>query len=364
LPEQGTIGRVAVLGAGTMGSRIAATLAGAGNSVLLMDLSEQLAREGIARAEAGPAVTPSSFDFGIPQLQQHDWVLEAVSENLAVKRSLWARVAPALNSSAIASTNTSGISIAAIADGLPLAFQQQFLGLHFFNPPAKLRLVELIRHCATLPQVAARAAGFLTNRLDRVVVEAKDTPNFIANRIGAYFSGAAQHLAMAGNYTVEEIDALTGPLIGLPKSGVYRLIDVVGLDVWAQVMIAPQQPYFTEMLRRNLLGEKTGGGFYRKVMLGGQKCFEVLNLNTLQYHSAVSYQPEGSAILDLSARLRYLLAQNNRNANFLRPLLTGLFSHCHRIAPEIAYSNEDIDRAMHFGYGWTLGPFALEAAIA
>lgn len=371
LPKMsGTIERVAVLGAGTMGSRIAALLAECGLPVLLLDLTEEIASAGLARAAAGPLVTPASFEKGIPQLQTCDWVLEAVSENLAIKRELWHRAAPFLKPDAIASTNTSGLSIAAIAAGMPASFEQQFLGIHFFNPPAKLRLVELIPGQNTLPAVAARAASFAREHLQKTVVQAKDTPNFIANRIGAFFSAAAQALTVSGNYTVEEVDMLTGPLIGLPSSGTYRLMDLIGLDVWAQVMLTLEprdahfrpQGFFTEMVHRGFLGEKAGQGFYRKRITEGVKTFDALNLKTLEYHPAVTHQPV-STIPDLPKRLCHTLSQNDRASRFLQPLLTTLFEYCHRVSPEIAYSTEDIDLAMQHGYGWTLGPFALQRAI-
>ena len=371
LPKMsGTIERVAVLGAGTMGSRIAALLAECGLPVLLLDLTEEIASAGLACAAAGPLVTPASFEKGIPQLMNCDWVLEAVSENLTIKRELWHRAVPYLKPDAIASTNTSGLSIAAIAAGMPASFEQQFLGIHFFNPPAKLRLVELTPGPNTLPAVVARAAFFARERLRKAVVHAKDTPNFIANRIGAFFSAAAQALTVSDSYTVEEVDMLTGPLIGLPSSGTYRLMDLIGLDVWAQVMLTlePQdahfcsQGFFTEMVHRGFLGEKTGQGFYRKRMTNGVKTLDAINLQTLEYHPAVIHQPV-STIADLQERLRHVFSQNDRASRFLQPLLSKLFQYCHRVAPEIANSPEDIDLAMQHGYGWTLGPFAVQKAI-
>jgi len=364
--------RVAVLGAGTMGSRIAALFGAAGIRVLLLDLTEQLAAEGHIRAAAGPLVTPASFDGGLANLSECEWVLEAVAEDLAVKRTLWQRAAPHVSPHAIASTNTSGLSLAAISEALPLVLKQRFLGIHFFNPPAKLRLVELIRGRDTLPEVAATAAQFVTERLGKSVVQAKDTPNFIANRIGAFFSATAQQLTASGSYTVEEVDSLTGPLIGLPRSATYRLMDVIGLDIWAQVLRTGeqtdarfhQQTFFTQMLHRRMLGDKSGAGFYRKVTTSGQKSFEVIDLHTFEYKPSSSASLTPSALPEFPAGLRQVLSANGRASSFLRPLLTELFKYCHQVAPEIANSPEDIDRAMQWGYGWALGPFALEAALS
>ncbi|MDQ6676486.1 MAG: 3-hydroxyacyl-CoA dehydrogenase family protein [Acidobacteriota bacterium] len=363
--------RIAVLGAGTMGSRIAALFAAAEIPVLLLDLDEELARLGILRAEAGPLVTPGSFSRDLPLLRGCDWIVEAVAEDLAVKRALWAQAAAHRAPHALASTNTSGISLAAIGEGLPLEFRAHFLGVHFFNPPSKLHLVELIRGRDTLPSAAAQAARFVTGRLGKGVVEAKDTPNFIANRIGAFFSGTVMALTAEGNYTIEEADLLTGPLIGLPTTASYRLLDVIGLDVWAHVLrnLEGTEPCFTppgffrEMLSRGLLGNKSGSGFYKKIVSGETKIFHTLDLNTFHYRPAIIPLNPASEIENLPNRIASILQSGGRAAQFLHPLLTATIRYCHRMAPEIADRPEDLDRAMRWGYGWTLGPFELERAI-
>jgi len=371
-----SIGRIAVLGAGTMGSRIAALFAAAGVHVLLLDINERLAQQGLTRAQAGALVgaqvTAAGFADGIPMLRGIDWVLEAVSENLEIKRALWTQAVPYLASHAIASSNTSGLSLAGIAAGLPLEFRHQFLGVHFFNPPSRLHLVEVICTADTAAETSGRAVRFVAKRLGKGVVEARDTPNFIANRIGAYFSATAQRLALEGNWTVEEVDALTGPLIGMPRTGTFRLMDGIGLDIWAEVMgtLAPTDPrfelppYFREMLNRGWLGDKTGGGFYRKSAVGETKTIQALDLNLLDYRPAIAPAANAAIAIDpLPNRLRHLFSLNDRNSEFLRPLLRDLIGYSHQVAPHIANAPSDLDRAMRWGYGWALGPFELEAAL-
>ena len=270
---------------------------------------------------------------------------------------------PCILPGTIASTNTSGLSIAAISDGMTPQFQRQFLGVHFFNPPAVLHLVEVVRSPQTSPDIAAAATRFVSERLAKGVIEARDTPNFIANRIGAFFSACAQSLAVEGNWTIEEVDRMTGPLIGMPRSGTYRLMDVIGLDVWARVLESlelPLQPYFREMLCRGWLGVKTGGGFYRK---SPANRIEALDLSTLQYRPAVIATLESGALPPLPKRLHSLLRENDATAAFLGPLFSRLIAYAHEVTPLIANSPSDIDLAMRWGYGWSLGPFEIEAAI-
>ena len=346
-----------------MGARIAALFASVGVPVYLLDITEELARAAIARTQAGDLVTAGSFADGIPLLRGYDWVLEAVVEELEAKRELWRRVSPCISPDAIASTNTSGLSIAAIANGMAPEFQRQFLGVHFFNPPANLHLVEIVRSPQTRPDIAAAAIRFVSERLAKGVIEARDTPNFIANRIGAFFSASAQSLAIEGNWTIEEVDHMTGPLIGMPRTGTYRLMDVIGLDVWARVLESlelPLQPYYREMLCRGWLGVKTGGGFYRK---SPANRIEALDLQTLQYRPAAIAPLQSDSLPPLPKRLHSLLRDPDPTAAFLNPLLSRLIAYAHEVAPLIANSPSDIDLAMRWGYGWSLGPFEIEAAI-
>ena len=301
--------QVAVLGAGTMGARIAAHFANAGVRSLLMDLDAGRARQGLEAArKASPAsfftagaaalVETASFDEGMARLGGADWVIEAVTENLEIKRGLWARVAESAGPAAVLSTNTSGIPLAAIAEGFWAEFQKRFLGTHFFNPPRYLHLLELIPGPETEAGLLGEVEAFAEVRLGKGVVRCKDTPNFIANRIGSFFGATVAKLMVEQGLAVEEVDLLTGPLIGLPKSASLRLLDVVGVDVWAFVSnnlydLVPDDPwrerfrmpaFMKELLERGWLGEKAGQGFYKRV--GPKKEIHALDLATFDYAPA------------------------------------------------------------------------------
>jgi 3-hydroxyacyl-CoA dehydrogenase len=366
------IRRVAVLGAGTMGSRIAAHFANAGVPAILLDVDAAAVKRGVESAVKSKAfydpaaqalVTPGSFD----DLPTCDWILEAVTENLHVKRDLFSRIARKPGS--IVSTNTSGIPLAAISEGFPPDFRQHFLGTHFFNPPRYLHLLELIRGADTLPSVAAFVKDFAQRRLGKGVVECKDTPNFIGNRIGSFVGSLVQKLTVEDGYTIEEVDLLTGPLIGLPKSASYRLLDIVGIDVWAHVTKnlgeSEMTPFLAELVNRGWLGDKTGQGCYKKLPTGE---ILVLDWKTLEYQPL--QKPKFASteaarnIESLPERLRFLVAHQDRAGHFIRTLLTETIAYSRAKLPEIANAPEDIDNAMRWGYNWSLGPFEIEAALA
>jgi 3-hydroxyacyl-CoA dehydrogenase len=355
-----------------MGSRIAAHFANAGVPAIVLDVDDAAVKRGIESAAKSKAfydsaaqalVTPGSFD----DLVNCDWILEAVTENLSVKRELLGRVVRKPGS--IISTNTSGIPLAAISEGFPDEFRQHFLGTHFFNPPRYLHLLEVIRGADTLPEVGDFVKDFAQRRLGKGVVECKDTPNFIGNRIGSFVGSLVQKLTVEDDYTIEEVDLLTGTLIGLPKSASYRLLDIVGIDVWAHVTKnlgeSEMTPFLAELVKRGWLGDKTGQGCYKKLPTG-----EILAIDwkTLEYHPAE--KPKFASveaarnIESLPERLRYLVAAQDRAGHFIRTLLTETIKYSREKLPEIAYAPEDIDRAMRWGYNWTLGPFEIEAALA
>ena len=217
-----------------MGSRIAAHFANAGIPSLLLDLTVEAARKGIQTAasqrpggffvdSAAALVTPGSFDADLPRVAECDWIIEAVTENLEIKRSLWKKVEALSRPDGILSTNTSGIPLHQIAEGFSSGFRRRFLGTHFFNPPRYLHLLEVIPGPETEPELLEFVTRFADRRLGKGVVPCKDTPNFIGNRIGFFFLGTIAKIAVEDDYTVEEVDALTGPLIGLPNSATFRL---------------------------------------------------------------------------------------------------------------------------------------------
>lgn len=377
--------RVAVLGAGTMGSRIAAHFANAGVPAVLLDLPGA-AKAGLDAAIKGkpPAfftadgpslIELGSFDSDLGKLAQCDWVIEAVVENLDVKRQLWPKAIEAAPKSAVLSTNTSGIPLAQIAEGWPSDARRRFLGSHFFNPPRYLHLLEIIPGPETDPALLRAVAEFGDRRLGKGIVVCKDTPNFIANRIGSFFGGTVGKIMMEDGWTIEEIDAITGSLIGLPNSASFRLLDLVGVDVWAFVgsnlyhavphdawrdrFLPPD--FLKQMLERGWKGDKAGQGFYKKV--GPNRDIHVLDWKTLEYHPLPKVKlPEVEAVKpieDLGERLRALVHGKGRVADFLWKLYSDLFLYCAERIPEIADRPVDIDRAMRWGYAHRLGPFEL-----
>ena len=385
-----TVSRVAVLGAGTMGSRIAAHFANAGIPSLLLDLTLEAARKGMEGAarqrpsglfvESGAAlVKPGSFDQDLAGIAQCDWILEAVTENLEVKRSLWRKVESLRRPDSILSTNTSGIPLRQIAEGFSDGFRRRFLGTHFFNPPRYLHLLELIPGPATDPALIDFVSRFAERRLGKGIVRCKDTPNFIGNRIGVFLLGTIAKLTVEEGFTVEEVDALTGPLIGLPKSAFFRLLDIIGLDVAALVAdnlyrALPGDPWrerfplpelHGKLLERGWLGEKSGQGYYKRV--GKDKQIHALDLRTFEYHPAA--KPKFASVEsvrgveDIGARLRTLIQASDRVGTFLWKLLSDYFVYSAECAPEISDRIVEIDRAMRWGYAHQLGPFELWDAI-
>jgi 3-hydroxyacyl-CoA dehydrogenase len=376
-----------------MGARIAAHFANAGFPVDLLDivLPDQPKRSAAAMAglesaakqkpvgfytdAAKSLIRPGNFEDDLGRVADCDWIVEAVAENLEIKRKLWTRVAALRKPGSIVSTNTSGIPLAQISDGFASEFRQHFLGTHFFNPPRYLHLVEVIPGPETRPEVLAWASDFCDLHLGKGVVLCKDTPNFIANRIGSFFGATVHKLTAEGDYTVEEVDALTGPLIGLPKSASFRLVDIIGLDVWVHVLrnlydLVPHDPararytvpeFMSQLMERGWLGEKRGQGFYKRV--GKEKEIHALDLHTLEYHPAARPKfPSVEAVKsveDLPQRLRALVAANDRAGKFIWTLFRDYLAYSAAMVPEISDRIVEIDRAMRWGYNFKYGPFEL-----
>ncbi|HXX61668.1 MAG TPA: 3-hydroxyacyl-CoA dehydrogenase/enoyl-CoA hydratase family protein [Candidatus Sulfotelmatobacter sp.] len=377
-----------VLGAGTMGAQIACLLAGAGARVHLLDLDEATAADGLARAlklRPAPAYRPDdvtrirtgSFDDLPAAAADADWILEAIIERLEPKRALLARVDDALSQGTgrhrwpIVSTNTSGISIAALAAGRSDDFRRSFLGTHFFNPPRYTRLLELIPTATTAPEVIEVLEDYGPRRLGKGTVRAKDTPAFIANRLGVYGFQRALALAQELGLGVDEVDELTGQLIGRPRSATFRTLDVVGLDVAAAVADHchadlpedPQRdvfivaPLVRQLLERGALGEKAGAGFFKRE--GGE--ILALDLVTGDYRPRRRIDSATVAAArnerDLGARLRLLVGGEDVASHFLWRALSDGITYAADVADEIAGDLPTIDRAMRLGFGWQFGPF-------
>ena len=382
---------VAVLGAGTMGAQIAAHLANAGVPVSLLDLTRDAAAQGVARLKTtkpDPCFLPDTaarirvggFD-DVALVAEADWVIEAIVESLEIKQHLIGRLAPHFSPGVVVSSNPSGIPLSAIAAGLPAALRRRWLGTHFFNPPRYLRLVEIIPTPDTDPAVTARVAEFVDHRLGKGVIVAKDTPGFIANRIGMFGAVRSLEALASGELTVEDIDVITGPIIGRPKSATFRTMDIAGLDIVAKVAAdlaarladvngardyaAP--PLVAAMLERGQLGEKSGRGFYQRVKGADGSTILALDPVTLEYRAQQKTRLPSIEVAranpDTGARLRALFLGADKAGAFLRHTLGATLLYAARIAPDIAHAIDDIDRAMRWGFGWELGPFETWDAI-
>jgi 3-hydroxyacyl-CoA dehydrogenase len=383
------IRRAAVLGAGTMGAQVAAHLANAGVPVLLLDVTRQAARDGHQRARAlkpDPYFRPDThllvqtggFDEDLSGVSECDWIIEAVIERLDVKQSLFARVESCRKTDAIVSSNTSGIPIAALAEGRSADFRSHFAGTHFFNPPRYLRLMELIPTADTDPRVVDVLSRFADERLGKDVVVAKDTPNFIANHLGLFGVMQIFRALASGDYTIEEIDAMTGPAIGRPRSATFRTMDIAGIDVLAHVarnlaerLESPEDraafatPALVEqMIDRGWVGSKAGQGFYKKDPNG-----EILTLDpvTMEYHPKKAPRlpsiDASRSIASTAERIHTLYHGQDKVGKFLRETLGSTLAYAARVGPQISHSLEDVDRAMRWGFGWELGPFETMKAL-
>ncbi len=411
------IEKVAVLGAGTMGARIAAHLANAGVPCWLLDMvppeskgaanaaevrgpdrigtgdRTRLARAGVEAArKARPAafftadkarlITPGNFDDHMEWIAGADWIIEAVAENLEIKRALFERVEQHRQPGAFVTTNTSGLPVRVIAEGRSADFQQHWCGTHFFNPPRYMKLVELIPGPQTKPDVLRALEDFCDRRLGKGVVLAKDTPNFIANRIGTYSMLNVLRLMREMELSIEEIDACTGPAVGWPKSATFRTADMVGLDVLVHVVRNLAEnvadageraryavpPLVEEMMKRGWLGEKTGGGFYKRVKKeGGESEILSLDWQTMDYRPRQKAKfasiEMGKGIDDTRERLRALLAGRDKAAQFLLASVSELCRFAAARVPEIADRIVEVDRAMKWGFAWEMGPFEIWDAI-
>jgi len=397
------VNKVAVLGAGTMGARIAAHFANAGVPSYLFDIvppdADGPARNKIAAAgldaarKSKPAafmepslarfVTVGNFEDDLKKLADVDWIIEAVVENLDLKRALLKKIEAIRKPGTIITTNTSGLPVGKIAEGFSDDFRRSWFGTHFFNPPRYMRLLELIPTPEADRALIDAVSHFCDVRLGKGVVLAKDTPNFIGNRIGTFSVMNVMRLMQEMGLTIEEVDALTGQAVGWPRSATFRTIDLVGLDILGHVVgnmtsnVKDERSdlhlpdFFNQMLQKKWLGDKTKGGFYKKAKSTDGKEDERLALDwkTLEYHPR--QKPKFPAldmaknIEDTGTRLRTLLGlegappKADKAGAFLWAALSDLWTYSANRIPEISDSIVEIDRAMRLGFNWELGPFEL-----
>jgi 3-hydroxyacyl-CoA dehydrogenase len=377
------IRNIAVLGAGTMGAQIAGHAANAGLLVVLLDVTPEQSRAGLKALEKSSPpglfvsdkirqIDTGSFEKDLARISQADWVIEAVVENPDIKRQLLEKVDAARRPGSLVTTNTSGLSVTGLAKDRSEDFRRHWFGTHFFNPPRYMKLLEIVPTADTDPEVLAGFEKFAEVVLGKGVVRAKDTPNFIANRIGLFAALKAIQLMQQGGFTIEEVDRLTGPLIGRAKTATFRTIDLVGLDVFAHVADNIYQnakddpareifriPDFMHLMRdRKMLGAKAGRGFYKK---DGD---EILTLDL----ASMEYRPQrkpnfpslemAANIENLPDRLRTLIKAGGREGLFISTLLTSISAYAASRIPEISDDPDAVDRAMRWGFAWEIGPFA------
>lgn len=395
LNEKSRVGRAAVLGAGVMGAGIAAHLANIGWTVDLLDrvpgdagpgASERnrLAREGLDRAlrsrppqlalpEHAQRIHVGNLDDDLDRLAEADWIVEAVAEDLEVKKAVFRAVAAHAGPDSVISSNTSGLSLASMIADCPANVRAHFLGAHFFNPPRTMKPVELIPTMETDRSVFAGFARFVDRVLGKRVIRARDTPGFISTRLGMYALVRTMELAARHGLTVEETDYLTGPLLGRPKSGTFRLADVVGLDVTGRIVanlkaaLPDDAAYQTlnppeamaALIDSGRIGAKSGEGFTRK---GPDGTLQSLDLDTLEYRARQEPEPVDKALesLPLAERIPALLAEAPaRYRDFLRDMLADTLGYMAEKTPEVADRIVEVDDALMGGFGWEAGPFML-----
>ncbi len=407
------IEKVAVLGAGVMGATIAAHLANAGLEVLLLDMvPRELSQEeqtsglnlenpqvrnrvaqnglqGLLKMKPAPLylkefaaqIEVGNFDDDLGKLQQCDWVIEVVIEHMPIKKELFAKVVPHLAPGAILSTNTSGLSVNEIAKTLPSEVRKNFLVTHFFNPPRYMRLLEIVPCNDTDPAIVSGLGEFISRRLGKGIVYAKDTPNFIANRIGVYaiYKGI-EHMVEMG-MTVEEVDSVAGPATARPKSAAFRTSDLVGLDTLAHVgnnsyELLPNDEerevfrvpgFMTRMIEQGLLGNKSKAGFYKKEKVDGKRQIFYYDYRNGEYKPAERPKfPSVQAVKqvdDPAQRVKMVIAGNDKGSEFAWKSLRDTLIYTVNRIPEIADDVVNVDNAMKWGFNWEIGPFEMLDAI-
>lgn len=394
-----TIKKVAVLGSGVMGSRIACHFANIGLEVLLLDIVPKDAPEGDTKArnkivndaltfalKSNPSpiyskrfaqrITTGNFDDDMQRIADCDWVIEVVIERLDIKKQVFEKVERYRKPGSLITSNTSGIPIHLMSEGRSEDFKQHFCGTHFFNPPRYLKLLEIIPTRDTLPEVTGFLMHYGEKFLGKTTVLAKDTPAFIGNRIGVFSIMSLLQYVVKSGMTIEEVDKLTGPVVGRPKSATFRTADVVGLDTLALVanslvenvpddeaIEALKVPDFVnKMIANKWLGSKTEQGFFKKVKgEGGKSEIHALDLNTMEYRPSNKVKfaalEASKPVDDLKQRLKLLVNFKDKAGEFYRATLYPLFIYSANRIPEISDELYKIDDAIKAGYGWELGPF-------
>ena len=365
-----------------MGSGIAAQIANAGVPVLLLDKGDiaKAALERLAKTEPAPLMSRSaaklieagSIEDDLTKLGGVDWIIEAVAERPDIKQALYRKIEPSRKPGSILSSNTSTLPLKMLMAGMPTSIQRDFCITHFFNPPRYMRLMEIVGGPETKSEAMAAITAFADEKLGKVVVKAKDTPGFIANRIGVFWIQAAVNAARDLDLTVDEADAVMGKPIGAPKTGVFGLMDIVGLDLQPHVdaslrmalskddayrSLPSDFPLLTKMIADGYTGRKGKGGFYRLNTAGGKKLKESISLKTGEY--AASTPSKLESVDAAKAGLRALVAHKDRGGQFAWAVLSKMLTYAASLVPEIADTAIDVDLAMKAGFNWKHGPFEM-----
>ncbi len=398
------IKNVVVLGSGVMGSGIACQLANVGLKVLMLDILPQgqsqknnnnrnsIAQNALTKAiKSRPAplykkeyvsrITLGNFEDDFEKIQDADWIIEVVVERLDIKQQIFEKVEKYRKTGSIVSSNTSSIPISQLSKGRSAEFKKYFCGTHFFNPPRYLRLLEIIPIPETQPELIDFFMHFGEINLGKQTVLCKDTPAFIANRIGVMSGVKVFDLTKKYDLSIEEVDVLTGSLIGRPNTGTYRLQDLVGLDTGEKVTQfvvdnvkndsffesvgkAPETKFMTFLLKNNFLGNKTGKGFYEKTNQKdkkGKTIINALDLKTLEYKPSIPLKnpilKEAKAIDKIQKRMSFLMGNEDKESHFLKEYFTAIFAYSAHRVPEISDQYYPVDDAMRAGYVWDFGPF-------
>ena len=385
MAKESPIKNIAVLGAGVMGAQLAGLFANKGIKTFLFDISPELASEGrdhlktlkpapLEKPENIDLIIPCCYDHDMEKISQVDWVLEAVAENLDIKLKVYDKLLPFLKSSTILTTNTSGITLRELTQNFSLDLENRFMLTHFFNPPRYMNLIELVKGKNTSQNTYDIISDFAKTVINKGIVPAKDTPNFIGNRVGVFGIMSTINIAIKMGIDIETADALTGPICGRPKSATFRTSDIIGLDVLKNVAMTTYQkskqdesiemfkiPKALEILiEKGNLGQKTKSGFYKKDDSGN---ILVLDLGSSEY------KPIGKVQLGLDdniiqngnidQKINALINLDSKNGEFFWEILSRMLLYCASRIPEISDSYRDIDNAMKWGFGWESGPFEI-----
>ena len=385
MTNSSTIKHAAVLGAGVMGAQLSGLFANKGIKTSLFDISIELATSGKNRLKTlKPAplenpenidlITPCCYDSDIEKIAQADWILEAVAENLDIKLKVYDMLLPYLKDSAILTTNTSGITLKELSQNFSTELKTRFMVTHFFNPPRYMQLLELVKSDDTSPKTYNIISEYGKDVLDKGIVPAKDTPNFIGNRVGVFGLMSTINIAMKMGMNIETVDALTGAICGRPKSATFRTADVIGLDVLKNVAMTTYQkskhdesiemfniPEAMEFLiEKGDLGQKTKAGFYKKDENGN---ILVLDINSRQYRpiEKIKLGLDNKIIQsgNIHQRINALITLDSKIGKFFWEILSEMLLYCANRIPEISDTTENIDNAMKWGFGWEIGPFEI-----